>query len=225
MSGFFRYIEHCPNVAGSLPDDVTEGDSDYGLELEALFVSDNSTEIITASIEIITVPSSDDEPEDLEIGIPALSAAEVSESSGDEGEGEADGEKDGLDEREAKERKSQQGDDRAVTVEVPSLEDAREEEDEFTSMWRKLGLQPDRGQVNLVKENRRKVRGRIEVIWHELRLVIMAAFENHGGMVYSEEEHQLKQELAIVTNMSLIMEQRMELLQLLAMEVEFSPEY
>ena len=209
MSGFFRYIEHCPNVAGSLPDDVTEGDSDYGLELEALFVSDNSTEIITASIEIITVPSSDDEPEDLEIGIPALSAAEVSESSGDEGEGEADGEKDGLDEREAKERKSQQGDDRAVTVEVPSLEDAREEEDEFTSMWRKLGLQPDRGQVNLVKENRRKVRGRIEVIWHELRLVIMAAFENHGGMVYSEKEHQLKQELAIVTNMSLIMEQRL----------------
>ena len=209
MSGFFRYIEHCPNVAGSLPGDVTEGDSDYGLELEALFVSDNSTEIITASIEIITVPSSDDEPEDLEIGIPALSAAEVSESSGDEGEGEADGEKDGLDEREAKERKSQQGDDRAVTVEVPSLEDAREEEDEFTSMWRKLGLQPDRGQVNLVKENRRKVRGRIEVIWHELRLVIMAAFENHGGMVYSEKEHQLKQELAIVTNMSLIMEQRL----------------
>ena len=45
-----------------------------------------------------------------------------------------------MDEREAKERKSQQGDDRAVTVEVPSLEDAREEEDEFTSMWRKLGL-------------------------------------------------------------------------------------
>ena len=114
-----------------------------------------------------------------------------------------------MDEREAKERKSQQGDDRAVTVEVPSLEDAREEEDEFTSMWRKLGLQPDRGQVNLVKENRRKVRGRIEVIWHELRLVIMAAFENHGGMVYSEKEHQLKQELAIVTNMSLIMEQRL----------------
>ena len=67
--------------------------------------------------------------------------------------------------------------------------------------------------------------GRIEVIWQELRLVIMEAFENHGGMVYSEEEHQLKQELVLVTNMSLIMEQRLELLQLLAMEVEFSPEY
>ena len=92
-------------------------------------------------------------------------------------------------------------------------------------MWRKLGLQPDRGQVNLVKENRRKVLGRIEVIWQELRLVMMEAFENHGGMVYSEEEHHLEQELALVTNMSLIMEQRLELLQLLAMEVEFRPEY
>jgi len=148
----------------------------------------------------------------LEASIPALSAAEISESSGDEGEGEADDGRDELDEIEAEERKSQQG-------------DAGEEEDEFTSMWRKLGLQPDRGQVNLVKENRRKVLGRIEVIWQELRLVMMEAFENHGGMVYSEEEHHLKQELALVTNMSLIMEQRLELLQLLAMEVEFRPEY
>ena len=54
---------------------------------------------------------------------------------------------------------------------------------------------------------------------------MMEASENHGGMVYSEEEHQLKQELALVTNMSLIMEQRLELLQLFAMEVEFRPEY
>ena len=83
--------------------------------------------------------------------------------------------------------------------------------------------EPDRGQVNLVKENWQKVRGWIEVIWQELHLVIMEAFENHGGMLYSEEEHQLKQELALITNMSLIMEQQLELLQLLAMEVEFSP--
>ena len=225
MSKCFKYIDHCPNVAGPLPDDVTEGDSDCELELEALFISDSSTEVITASVEIITVPSSDDEPEDLEASIPALSAAEISESSGDEGEGEADDGRDELDEIEAEERKSQQRDDRAVNEEVPSLEDASEEEDEFTSMWRKLGLQPDRGQVNLVKENRWKLWGRIEVIWQELRLVIMEAFENHGGMLYSEEEHQLKQELALVTNMSLIMEQRLELLQLLAMEVEFRPEY
>ena len=62
------------------------------------------------------------------------------------------------------------------------------------------------------------------MIWQELSLVIMEAFENHGGMVYCEEEHQLKQELALVTNMSLIMEQRLELLQLLDMEVEFRAE-
>ena len=113
-------------------------------------------------------------------------------------------------------RESQQGDDE----EVPNLEDVGEEEDEFTRMWRELGLQPDRGQ-----ENRQKVRGRIDAIWQELRLVIIEAFENNGGMLYSEEEHHLKQELAFVTNMSLILEQRLELLQLLAMEVEFSPEY
>ena len=68
---------------------------------------------------------------------------------------------------------------------------------------------PATRQVNLVNKNKRKVRDRIEVIWQELRLVIVEAFENHGGMVYSEKEHQLKQELAIVTNMSLIMEQRL----------------
>ena len=221
MSRFFKYIEHCPNVAGPLPDDVTEGDSDSELELETLFISDSSTEIVTASIEIVTVPPSDDETEELETGVPALTAAEVSESSGDEGEYGADDERDELDGIGAEERKSQQGDDE----EVPNLEDARKEEDEFTRMWRELGLQPDRGQVDLVKENRQKVRGRIDAIWQELRLVIIEAFENNGGMLYSEEEHHLKQELAFVTNMSLILEQRLELLQLLAMEVEFSPEY
>ena len=143
---------------------------------------------VSASIEIVTVSPSDDEPEGLEADVPTLTVAEVSKSSGDEGEDGADDERDELDKIEAEERKSQQGDDRVVNEEVPSLEDAGEEEDEFTSMWRKL--QPDRGQVNLVKENRRKIWGRIEVIWLELRLVIMEAFENHGGMLYSEEEHQ-----------------------------------
>ena len=45
-------------------------------------------------------------------------------------------------------------------------------------------------------------------------------------MVYSEEEHQLMQELVVlVTNMSLIMEQRLELLQLFAIRAELGPEY
>ena len=71
MSEFFKYIDHCPNIAGPILDDLTEGDSDWELELEALFISDSSTAIITASVEIITVPSSDNEPEDLEVSIPA----------------------------------------------------------------------------------------------------------------------------------------------------------
>ena len=44
-------------------------------------------------------------------------------------------------------------------------------------------------------------------------------------MTYNEEEHQLKEELALVTNMSLIMEQRLELLQLFAMRVEFGNDF
>jgi len=44
-------------------------------------------------------------------------------------------------------------------------------------------------------------------------------------MFYSEEEHQLKEELALVTNMSLILEQQLELLQFLAMRVELGSEY
>ena len=51
-------------------------------------------------------------------------------------------------------------------------------EDEFTSRWRKLGLQPDRGQVNLVMENRRKIQGRVEEIWQELRLAIIETFRD-----------------------------------------------
>ena len=177
-----------------------EGDSDFGLELEALFISNNSAEITNAPIEIITVPASEDEPEDSGAGFPALSAAEIFESSGDKGEDDVDDRKDDLVEGESEGRKFQQGDGKAVPIDVHGLEDAVEEDDEFTRMWRKLGQQPDRGQVNLVKENRRKIQNRIEVIWQELLLVIIETFKNHGRMVYSEEERQLKQELALVTN-------------------------
>ena len=56
MSGFFKYIEYCPDVAGPLPDEITKGDSNCELELETLFISDSSAKIVTASIEIVTVP-------------------------------------------------------------------------------------------------------------------------------------------------------------------------
>ena len=70
MSGFFKYVDHCPDVAGSPPDDIMEGDGDCGLELEALFISNNSAEITNAPIEMITVSASEDEPEDLGADFP-----------------------------------------------------------------------------------------------------------------------------------------------------------
>ena len=129
----------------------------------------------------------------------------------------------GLDTVEPEKRKVPLEDDNPIPQDIPVLEEAAEEEDEFTMMWSRLGLQPDKGQVNLVKENWQRIKGRIEIIWQDLRLVIIDAFRNHGKMVNCEEERLLKEELAIVTNMSLVMEQRMELLQLVAMRTEFGP--
>ena len=250
MSRFFKYVDQCPDTPDSLPDHIMEGDSESELEFEALLISDNSTEIINAPIEIITVPSSEDELEDVDERIPSLTASEVTESSGDEGEADGDvaagdldgtavGQAEGLDGAtgdldgavvgqdtvEPEKSKVPLEDNKPIPQHIPVLEEAVEEEDEFTKMWSTLGLQPDRGQVDLVKENWRKIKGRIEVIWQDLRQVIIDAFKEQGRMTYSEEEHQLKEELALVTNMSLILEQRMELLQLFAMRVEFGPEY
>ena len=87
-----------------------------------------------------------------------------------------------------------------------------EEEDELTQMWVKLGLQPYKGQPNIVQDNWRKIEGRIEVIWQDLGQVIIDAFKEQGRMTYTEEEHYLKEELAFETNMSLLMEHRLELL-------------
>ena len=243
-------MDQCPNIPDSLPDHIMEGDSESELEFETLLISDNSTEIINAPIEIITVPSSEDELEDADECIPSLAASEVTESSGDEGEDDLDGVAEDLDGTvggrdedldgtaedldeavggrdtvEPERSKVPLEDDKPIPQNIPVLEEAVEEEDEFTKMWSSLGLQPDRGQVNLVKENWKKIKGRIELIWQDLRQVIIDAFKEQGRMTYSEEEHQLKEELALVTNMSLIMEQRMELLQLFAMRVEFGPEY
>ena len=232
MSRFFKYVDRCPDIPGSLPDHIMEGDSEAELEFEALLISDNSTEIINAPVEIITVSSSEDELEDVDECIPDLAASEVSESSGDEGEEDLDGAAEDLDEAvggqdtvEPEKSKVPLEDDKPIPQNIPVLEEAAEEEDEFTRMWSSLGLQPDKGQVNIVKENWKKIKGRIELIWQDLRQVIIDAFKEQGRMTYNEEEHQLKEELALVTNMSLIMEQRMELLQLFAMRVEFGSEY
>ena len=64
MSRFFKYVDQCPDIPDSLPDNIMEGDSDADLEFEALLISDNSKEIINAPVEIIIVSSSEDELED-----------------------------------------------------------------------------------------------------------------------------------------------------------------
>ena len=49
------------------------------------------------------------------------------------------------------------------------------------------------------------------------------AFMEQGRMTVTKEEVMLKEELALVTYMSLVMEKRLELVYLLAKNVEFSP--
>ena len=57
--------------------------------MKARNISNNTTEVTLAAMEVITISSSEDDPDDPGVWIPAQSDAEVSESSGDlEGETE-----------------------------------------------------------------------------------------------------------------------------------------
>ena len=69
----------------NITNNIMDRDSSDGSELNRLMISYNATEIINAPIDIITVPSSEDDREDSGEDVPALSAVEVSESSRDEG--------------------------------------------------------------------------------------------------------------------------------------------
>ena len=183
----FKYIDNIPTITVLPPDNLMEGNSNDGSKFNRLMISDNTTEIIQSPIEIITVPSSEDDREDPGEDIPALSAVEVSESSGDEGGNDL--------EKGEPEKGARKGDSRVDPEDVPDLED----EEEFTQIWGKLGLQPARGQINIVKENWRKLKGQTEVIWQDLCQVIIDAFKEQGRMTCTEELHQLKEGLALVT--------------------------
>ena len=74
-------------------------------------------------MEIITISSSEDDPDDPGVWIPAQSDAEVSESSGDEGGNDLVG-------GETEKVKPQKGDYRGEPDDVPGLEDESEEENE-----------------------------------------------------------------------------------------------
>ena len=184
MSRWFKYIDDMSNINVSFPDNIMEGDRSDGTKFNRLMISDNTTEIIKSPIDIITVPSSEDNCEDSGEDISALSDAEVSESSGDEG---------GDDLEKGEPRK---GDPRVDQEDVHDLK-GEEEEDEFIQIWGKLGLQPDRCQIDIVKENWRKIKGRTEVIWQDLRQVIIDAFKEQGRSpypsIYQSMLHQIHQ--------------------------------
>ena len=74
-------------------------------------------------MEIITISSSEDDPDDPSVWIPDQSDAKVSESSGDEGGND-------LDEGELEKGESRKGDYRVDPDDVPGLEDESEEENE-----------------------------------------------------------------------------------------------
>ena len=73
------------------------------------------------------------------------------------------------------------------------------------------GLQPDRGQIDAVRSNWRRIEGQIDVIWQSLCQVIVDASQGHGRI--SRDEHYLRAEMELLTHMSLLMLRRAELLQ------------
>ena len=165
----------------------------------------------------MTILLSEGDPDDPGVELPVLPAADVSERPGDEGGNDLDkGEPAG-------EGDPQTGDPIVDPEDAPDLEDGSEDKDEFTQMWMRLGLQPDKGQVDVVRSNWRKIESQIKVIWQNLRQVIIDTSKEHGGI--TREEHYLKAEMELLTHMSLLMERRLELLQSFDTEVDLSAEY
>ena len=165
-------------------------------------------------MEIMTILPPEGDPEDHGVAVPVLPVADVSEGPGDEGGSE-------LDKRGPGEGDPQTGDPNVDPEDTPDLEDRPEDADEDTLMWMRLGLQPDRGQIDVVRSNRRRIEGQIDVIWQSLRQVIVDASQGHGRI--SREEHYLRAEMELLTHMSSLMLRRAELL--LSFEVDLSAEY
>ena len=90
-----------------------------------LMISDNTTEIINSPIEIITVPSSEDDREESGEDVPALTVEEVSEGSGDD-------EEEDLKKGEPEKGEPSKGDSSTDPEEAPVSD---EDENEFTQVW------------------------------------------------------------------------------------------
>ena len=111
----------------------------------------------------------------------------------------------------------QPGDTDANLEDAPALEDGPEDMDEVDI----LGLQPDMGQVDAVKSNWLKIEGQIDLVYRNLRQVIIDS--PHGRI--SKEEQDLKEEMKLLTHMSLLMLRRAELLLSFDIEVDLRAEY
>ena len=115
----------------------------------------------------------------------------------------------------------QPGDTDANPEDAPALEDGPEDMDEVDRLWQRLGLQPDRGQIDVVKSNWLKIEGQIDLVYTNLRQVIIDS--PHGRI--SREEQDLKEEIKLLTHMSLLTLRRAELLQSFDIEVDLRAEY
>ena len=103
-------------------------------------------------------------------------------------------------------------------VDPPDPEDKPEDADEDGLLWMRLGLQPDRGRIDVVISNWRRVEGQIDVAWQSLHQLIVDASQGHRRI--SREEHYLRMEVELLTHMSLLMLRRAELLMLFETEVD-----
>ena len=115
----------------------------------------------------------------------------------------------------------QPGDTDANPEDAPALEDGPEDMDEVDRLWQRLGLQPDRGQIDVVKSNWLKIEGQIDLVYTNLRQVIIDS--PHGRI--SREEQDLKEEIKLLTHMSLLTLRRAELLLSFDTEVDLRAEY
>ena len=81
-----------------------------------------------------------------------------------------------------------------------------------------LGLQPDRGWIDVVISNWRRIEGQIDVSWQSLHQLIVDASQRHRRI--SREECYLRMKVELLTHMSLLVLRRAELLLLFETEVD-----
>ena len=86
-----------------------------------------------------------------------------------------------------------------------------------------LGLQPDRGWIDVVISNWRRIEGQIDVAWQSLHQLIVDAPQ--GRRRISREDRFLRMEGELLAHMSLLMLRRTELLMSFETEVDPNAEY